>query len=160
MKIEGSRILVTGGSSGIGKETARMLVDRGAKVLITGRDETKTRQVAKEIGSIALAADISTEEGIDQTFEAVEKQLGGLDVLINNAGIGRFGELTEITLKDFEDVFSTNVYGAALAAQKAARIFKEQKRGNIINIASSAGVKGFSHGTVYAASKFALRGMT
>lgn len=160
MKIEGSRILVTGGSSGIGKETARMLVDKGAKVLITGRDETKTREVAKEIGAMALAADISTEEGIDQTFEAVEKQLGGLDVLINNAGIGRFGELTEITLKDFEDVFSTNVYGAALAAQKAARIFKEQKRGNIINIASSAGVKGFSHGTVYAASKFALRGMT
>ncbi|MDX5448660.1 MAG: SDR family oxidoreductase [Bacteroidota bacterium] len=160
MKIEGSRILVTGGSSGIGKETARMLVDKGAKVLITGRDETKTREVAKEIGSMALAADISTEEGIDQTFEAVENKLGGLDVLINNAGIGRFGELTEITLKDFEDVFSTNVYGAALAAQKAARIFKEQKHGNIINIASSAGVKGFSHGTVYAASKFALRGMT
>lgn len=160
MKIEGSRILVTGGSSGIGKETARMLVDKGAKVLITGRDETKTREVAKEIGAMALAADISTEEGIDQTFEAVENQLGGLDVLINNAGIGRFGELTEITLKDFEDVFSTNVYGAALAAQKAARIFKEQKHGNIINIASSAGVKGFSHGTVYAASKFALRGMT
>ncbi|MDX5326020.1 MAG: SDR family oxidoreductase [Bacteroidota bacterium] len=160
MKIEGSRILVTGGSSGIGKETARMLVDKGAKVLITGRDETKTREVAKEIGAMALAADISTEEGVDQTFDAVEKQLGGLDVLINNAGIGRFGELTEITLKDFEDVFSTNVYGAALAAQKAARIFKEQKRGNIINIASSAGVKGFSHGTVYAASKFALRGMT
>ena len=88
------------------------------------------------------------------------QEFGRLDCLINNAGIGKFGLLEDISLQDFEDVYRTNVYGAALMGQYAAKIFKEQNYGNIINIASTAGSKGFAGGTVYASSKFALRGMT
>ena len=89
------------------------------------------------------------------------KQFGKLDCLINNAGIGdSWNEITELDIKAFHRVYDVNVFGAALMASEAARLFKKQKSGNIINISSTAGTKGFANGTVYASSKFALRGMT
>ena len=81
--------------------------------------------------------------------------------MINNAGIGAgFSELTETTLDDFRRVYDVNVFGAAMMGREAAKIFKAQNIGNIVNIASTAALKGFARGTVYSSSKFALRGMT
>ena len=95
------------------------------------------------------------------TYELFLKQFGKLDCLINNAGIGdSWNEITELDMKSFHKVYDVNVFGAALMASEAAKLFKKQKSGNIINIASTAGTKGFANGTVYASSKFALRGMT
>jgi 3-oxoacyl-[acyl-carrier protein] reductase len=91
--------------------------------------------------------------------EAVAK-LGGLDVLINNAGIGNFDLLDNLTIHQFENIYSVNVFGLALLTQEVVKYFKAKDRGDIVNIASMAATKGFSHGTVYASSKFALRGMT
>ena len=161
MIIKNSNILITGGSSGIGKETAKQFIAKGAKVVITGRDETKLNKIATEIGAIPLHFDISILESIsDKAHEAINLLDGKLDVLVNNAGIGVFPELGKITENDLHSVYNTNVFGLALLTQELLPIFKKQQSSNIINIGSTASLKGFARGSVYAASKFALRGMT
>jgi 3-oxoacyl-[acyl-carrier protein] reductase len=161
MNIKDSTYLVTGGSAGIGKETAKLLIEKRGKVAITGRDKSKLEKVAKEIGAFPIHADVSVVTDVHKTYELFLKQFGKLDCLINNAGIGDgWNELTELDMKAFHKVYDVNVFGAALMASEAAKLFKKQKSGNIINIASTAAIKGFANGTVYASSKFALRGMT
>lgn len=161
MIIKDSKILITGGSSGIGKATAKLLADSGAKVAITGRDKDKLELAAKEVNALAIHTDVSKEEDIEQTYKIFIDKFGSLDCLINNAGIGEFPSLEEITLEDFMKVYSVNVFGAALMAKHAAKIFKKQNTGgNIINVASTAALKGFARGSVYSSSKFALRSMT
>jgi 3-oxoacyl-[acyl-carrier protein] reductase len=160
MKIKGSKILITGGSSGIGKAAAKLLAENGASVGITGRDKQKLETVAKEINALAIHTDVSKESDIDLTYKTFLGKFGGLDCLINNAGIGEFPTLEEITLEAFMRVYSVNVFGAALMAKYAAAIFKKQNHGNIINIASTAALKGFARGSIYSSSKFALRSMT
>ena len=160
MKIKDSKILITGGSSGLGKAMAVALVKKGANILITGRDKQKLVSIAKEIGCDYLHFDISNYTLIAENAQKALSLLGGLDVLINNAGIGEFDLLDDINVEQFEKVFSTNVFGLAMLTQEVVRYFKKQNRGNIINIGSTAAAKGFAYGTVYSASKFALRGMT
>ncbi len=161
MNIKDSVFLVTGGSAGIGKATAKMLADKGGKVAITGRDKTKLEKVADEIGVFPILADAAKEEDVNKTYELLLGEFGKLDCLINNAGIGGgWGEITELDMKAFRNVYDVNVFGAAMMGSKAAQIFKKQNYGNIVNIASTAALKGYASGTVYASSKFALRGMT
>ncbi len=161
MEIKNSKILITGGSSGIGKETAKQFIEKGASVLITGRDEDKLNLVAKEIGAIPLHFDISNFNSIPKMAEKAISLLDGrIDVLVNNAGIGVFPQLGEITIEDLRSVYETNVFGLTLLTQEVVKTFKAQNYGNIINLGSSAAIKGFARGSVYAASKFAVRGMT
>lgn len=161
MNIQNSTFLVTGGSAGIGKATAKLLLEKGGKVAITGRDKTKLEKVAKEIGAFPIHADVAKESEVLKTYELFLKQFGRLDCLINNAGIGgSWHDITNLTLEDFHLVYSVNVFGAALMAREASKLFKKQNYGNIINVASTAGTKGYANGTVYSSSKFALRGMT
>lgn len=161
MTIKNSNVLITGGSSGIGKETAIQFIAKGAKVVITGRDETKLNQIATEIGAIPLAFDISDLKSIPQKAKEALTLLGGkIDTLVNNAGIGVFPILGDITEADLLNVYNTNVFGLALLTQELLPMFKTQQSGNIINIGSTASLKGFARGSVYAASKFAVRGMT
>lgn len=160
MKIENARILVTGGSSGIGKQTAQDLIKAGAQVLITGRDGEKLEKVATKMGAHFAKADIATPEGVAATIAAVKSKLGGLDVLINNAGYGEFDRLEDLTWEGFQRVFTTNVYGPAMLASGLVPMLKAQGSGQIINIASTASLKGFALGSMYSASKFALRSMT
>lgn len=161
MTIRGSNIIITGGSSGIGKETAKLFIAKGANVLITGRDKEKLNVISKKIGAIPLHFDISNLSSIpEKAKKAINLLDGKLDVLVNNAGIGVFPEFGKITENDLQSVYSTNVFGLALLTQELLSIFKQQQSGNIINIGSTASLKGFAKGSVYAASKFALRGMT
>jgi len=161
MKIENSTFLITGGSAGIGKATAKMLADKKGKVAITGRDKVKLEKVANEIGAFPIHADAAKDEDINKTYELFLQEFGKLDCLINNAGIGGgWGEITELDMKAFRNVYDVNVFGAAMMGSKAAQLFKKQNYGNIVNIASTAALKGYASGTVYASSKFALRGMT
>jgi 3-oxoacyl-[acyl-carrier protein] reductase len=160
MQIKDSTFLITGGSSGIGKDTAQMLIEKGGKVAITARGKDRLEKTAEEIKAFAINTDVSDPDQIKKTYELFLKEFGKLDCLINNAGIAGGGEIDKLTWQDFEKVYSVNVFGAALMAQKAAELFKKQKYGNIINIASTAGVKGYAGGSVYASSKFALRGLT
>lgn len=161
MKIQDAHVLLTGGSLGIGRETARLLVQHGAKVVITGRDHDRLQQAAAEIGAIPLVFDIADLDQIPaKASEAVGLLGGRVDVLINNAGIGEFGSLQEVTAGQFERVFRTNVFGLALLTREISGHMKAQSSGTIVNIASTAGLKGFAGGTVYSASKFAVRSMT
>jgi 3-oxoacyl-[acyl-carrier protein] reductase len=160
MKLEGSKIIITGGSLGIGKATAKLLVDQGAEVVITGRHNKRLEQAAEETGAFPIVADVSDQKDIERTYREALEYLKGLHCLINNAGIGWSVPVTEINLTDFYKIYSVNVFGAALMTKMAADIFMKQKYGHIINIGSTASKKGYPGGSVYASSKFALRGMT
>lgn len=161
MDLRGANILITGGSSGIGLETARLLIAAGARVAITGRDEAKLHRAAEELKAHAIRADVSKPEDAARMVEDTVRAFGSLNVLINNAGLGHFAPLAELDVADFRRIMDTNVFGAMLAAQAAAKHFiTEGKGGNIVNIASTAGQRGFSGGTAYTATKFALSAMT
>lgn len=161
MDLSNKKVLITGGSSGLGKAMAKLLIEEGAKVAITGRDDQKLKDVAKEIGAFAIHADVSREKDIKNSFAFMQDELGGLDVLINNAGIGSDRKpIDEIDIEEMRKVFEVNVFGLALMGKIAAQIFKKQKHGNIVNIASTSALKGYEGGSVYSASKFAVRGLS
>jgi 3-oxoacyl-[acyl-carrier protein] reductase len=160
MQIKDSVFLITGGSSGIGKAAAKMIIEKGGKAAITARGKERLEKAAKDTRAFPINTDVSKPEDIDKTYDIFLRNFGRLDCLINNAGIAGRGEVDKLKWEDFQRVYSVNVFGAALMAQKAAEIFKKQNYGNIINIGSTAGVKGYAGGSVYASSKFALRGMT
>lgn len=152
--------LVTGGSTGIGRAIAEILISAGAKVAITGRDRGRLDATASEIGAYPIQADVSKEDDVDRTYRMLLAEFGDLDILINNAGVGLFKPLVEMELANFERVMATNVTGAMLMGRGAARIFVDRNGGNIVNIASTASLRGAASGTAYMTSKFALRGMT
>ena len=160
MKLEGATALVTGGSSGIGLAIARTLIAAGARVAITGRDLGRVNAAAAEIGAHPIHADVSKRADVERSWGQVLDAFGHVDILVNNAGIGVFKPLVDLDPADFERVFATNVTGAMLMAREAAKHFIARKRGNIVNIASTAGLRGAANGTAYYGSKFALRGMT
>ncbi|CAI8157728.1 MAG: Sepiapterin reductase [Crocinitomicaceae bacterium] len=158
--LSGKKVLITGGSSGIGKATAIDLVGKGAIVCITGRNKVKLEKVASEINAIPIHFDVSKYNSIAvKTLDAFHT-MGGIDVLINNAGIGEFSKLEDIKINHFESIFATNVFGLTMLTQEVVKFFKTQQYGMIINIGSSAATSGFPSGSVYCASKFALRGLT
>ena len=159
-ELTGKRALVTGGSSGIGLATARALRARGVTVAISGRDGEALSRAAEELGALAVQGDVAVEADAERMVAALEEAAGGIDILINNAGFGRFAPLLETTAEDLESVWRTNVLGAFLVGRAAARRMVAQGSGAIVNIASTAGTRGFGRGTAYASSKFALRGMT
>jgi 3-oxoacyl-[acyl-carrier protein] reductase len=103
---------------------------------------------------------VSKEADVERTYSEVLAKFGDLDILVNNAGVGVFKPLVELELARFKAVFDTNVTGAMLMGREAAKIFIKRSRGNIINIASTAALRGAANGTAYYGSKFALRGMT
>lgn len=160
MDLKDTVFIVTGGSSGIGKATAKLLIEKGARVTITGRNEQKLNKAAEEIGAFAVIADVASEADVATTYRETMDQFGRLDGLINNAGIGDWCPIDEFDVEKMKKVYSVNVFGAAMMAGEAAKIFKEQKSGNIVNIASTASIKGYPKGTIYSSSKFALRSMS
>ncbi len=160
MDISNARVLVTGGSRGIGKETARLLVERGAKVAICGRDDATCQEAASELGCLGIRADVAEAADVQSLIEQTVQGLGGYDVLINNAAIGTFGKLVDTDPADMERVWRVNVLGAFLVAQATAKHFVAAGKGDIVNVGSTAARKGFEGGTAYASSKFALSGLT
>jgi len=160
MNLKGATVLVTGGSNGIGLAIAKTLGHAGARVAITGRDENRLAAAATAIGAHPIRADVAREADVLRSYQEVFQAFGHLDVLVNNAGFGVMKPLVEMDLASFSQVFATNVTGAMLMAREAARHFVERKSGHIINIGSTAAVRGAPKGTAYYGSKFALRGMT
>lgn len=160
MKIEGAVALITGGSEGIGRGLAEALKAKGAKVTITGRRKEALEAVAAELGVEAIVGDVGVEADAVRTVQQVVERHGRLDILINNAGYGIFGSLVETSLEDLQKLYQTNVFGAFLMAREAAKQFITQDSGQLINISSTAGLRGGPGGTAYYSSKFALRGMT
>ena len=160
MEINTAKVLITGGSSGIGYETAKLLRSKGAQVVICGRNKEAIEKAAKELDVYGFKADVAKEADVAALFDFTLKTLGGLNVLINNAGIGYFAPLVSTSMDEFQNIWDVNVKGLVLCGQAAARHFVAENTGNIINISSSAGLKGFAYGTAYVATKFAVTGIT
>ena len=160
MELKNAKVLITGGTTGIGYATAKLLKDNGAQVVICGRNKEHLDKAIKETGVSGMTADVSREEDISRLFEYAIDTMGDLNVLVNNAGFGYYSPLTETSAEDLRQMWETNVLGAFLAGKYAARHFIMKDTGNIINISSSAGKRGFANGSAYVASKFALSGLT
>src|SRR5579863_4516871 len=160
MDLRNKVALITGGTAGIGRATAQSLKAAGARVAITGRDERRLAETASALGVLPIHADVSKEDDVQRTYRELMEHFGDLDILVNNAGIGFFKSLADFDTASFEAVFATNVTGAMMMAREATKIFISKKSGNIVNVASTAALRGAPNGTAYYASKFALRGMT
>ena len=160
MDLTNAAVLVTGGSCGIGLETARVLRARGARVAICARHADMLEAAAKEIGALAVVADVSKEDEVQRLIGTVVKEYSDYNVLINNAGFGAFTPLVDLTAEEFFRVWQTNVLGAMLVARESAKSFVGRDYGNIVNICSTAGQRGFVNGSSYCASKFALHALT
>lgn len=160
MNLKNATALVTGGSSGIGLAIAKALVNAGARVAITGRNKKRLNEAATAIGAHPIAADVSSEDDVKRTYRELFDTFGHLDILVNNAAFGERRALVDMERDKFEAILQTNVVGMMLMSREAAKHFIERKGGNIVNIGSTAGVRGAANGTSYYASKFAVRGMT
>ncbi|MHC4136967.1 MAG: SDR family oxidoreductase [Planctomycetota bacterium] len=160
MDLNGAKALVTGGSEGIGRAIAAALHQEGCDVVITARRRELLEATAADLDVGWICGDVGREEDAVRTVREFVDRHGRIDILINNAGFGIFAELVDTDLARLEEVYRTNVYGAFLMAREAARHFVRQESGHLVNISSTAGTKGFSGGTAYASSKFALKGMT
>src|SRR2546426_5993102 len=116
MNLQNSTALVTGGSSGIGFAIAQMLIQNGARVAITGRDERKLKEAANALKAHPIRADVANEADVQRTLGEFLKAFDHLDILVNNAGVGVFKNLVDMEKAGFEAVFATNVTGAMLMA--------------------------------------------
>jgi 3-oxoacyl-[acyl-carrier protein] reductase len=160
MNLKNATALITGGSSGIGLAIAQTLAEAGSKVAITGRDEGRLKTASKTVQAHTIKADVGSEEDVKRTYREFFDKFGHLDILVNSAGYGVRRQLVDMDLAKFESIMRTNVTGTMLMSREAARHFIERKRGNIVNLASTAALRGAANGTAYYGSKFAVRGMT
>ncbi len=160
MELKNAKVLVTGGSGGIGFEVAKQLIAQGAKVAICGRNKEKLQQAAQSIGAFPILADVSKEEDVVKMVAAVISEFGDFNVLINNAAFGFFAPLVDTPTEKFNELLATNLTGAMMVGRESAKYFVGKSYGNIVNISSTAGQAGFASGTAYVATKFALKGMT
>ena len=158
MSFEGCRVLVTGSTSGIGEAIATRFADDGAHVVVTGRDEPRGRAVAARLGGRAtfIAADLSTLDGPSALADAAEKRLGGVDVLVNNAGVYSFAASPDIGGDAFDAMFTLNVRGAYLLTTALLPRMAERGQGAVVNITTAAAYQGFPGAAAYGASKAAL----
>ncbi len=160
MDLKNAAVLVTGGSCGIGFETARLLRARGARVAVCARHPDMLDSAAALMGALPIVADVSHEDDVKRLIATVVKEYSDYNVLINNAGFGAFTPLVDLTAEEFFRVWQTNVLGAMLVARESTKHFVGRSYGNIVNISSTAGQRGFANGSAYCASKFALHALT
>jgi 3-oxoacyl-[acyl-carrier protein] reductase len=166
LALENKVCLVTGGTRGIGRAIAEMLLAEGALVVVCGRWlESVTRAVsemdARWPGKVkGKAADVSVHEDVHALFEFVDRETGGLDVLVNNAGVGIFAKVSQFTLQQWDKMIHTNLSGAFYCSREALSRFADRGAGYIVNISSLAGKNAFAGGTAYNASKFGLNGFS
>jgi 3-oxoacyl-[acyl-carrier protein] reductase len=157
--VEGQVAWVTGGTSGIGLEIAKELAARGIRVAVTGRSQEKL-DVTSQLGFLALQCDMSVESEVHQAHQSIERELGPVDILINNAGISPFTKFSETSIEEFDEVIRINLTGYFLAAKAVLPSMYERKSGAIVQMLSIASIKAFAGGAAYIASKFGALGFT
>lgn len=165
-KLEGKVALITGAGQGIGRAIALRLADDGADIAIVDMNETKMNDVAGQVRdrgrkAATFKADVSKRDEVYAAIEHAEKQLGGFDIMVNNAGIAQVQPLSEVTPEELDKILKINVAGVLWGIQAAAKKFKQRKtKGKIISASSIAGHDGFAMLGAYSATKFAVRALT
>ncbi len=156
------RVVVTGGASGIGAATAARFLDEGARVVVIDRDEAGCRRLAERGPRLAgiVTADVGEPEAVARAFDEVDRTLGGLDVLINNAGISIRHAFVDITPAEWREVLRVNLEGAFYVAQQAARRMRAGGGGVILNMGSTNALTGYPWYADYNASKAGLVALT
>jgi NAD(P)-dependent dehydrogenase (short-subunit alcohol dehydrogenase family) len=152
--------VITGGSKGIGLAIARAFLDRGMQVTITGRNETDLRGAAERLGSAAsvhaVVADVRTPADAQRTIDETVARFGGVDVLVNNAGVGKFASVADMSIESWRQVIDTNLSGVFYCTHAVLPEMRRRGGGYIINISSLAGKNAFTGGAAYCASKAGL----
>ena len=158
--------LITGASQGIGRAIALRLAKNGVDIAIVAQNKEKMDAVAKEVQALGrratvFVADVRNRDQVYAAVDYAEKELGGFDIMVNNAGIAQVQPLSEVTPQEVEAIFKVNIEGVLWGIQAAAKKFKARgHKGKIINASSVAGHNGFAMLGVYSATKFAIRGLT
>ena len=164
--LEGRTAVVTGATRGIGYAIAEALADSGATVVISGRSEAGVAEAVRRLTNetqrkvIGKAADVRASAEVEDLFEWIDRETGGPDVLVNNAGIGLFRSTAELTVEEWQRTLDTNLSGVFYCSRAVLARFKNRGGGYIINIGSLAGKDAFAGGAAYNASKFGLTGLT
>ena len=153
--LKDKRVLITGGASGIGFATARRFLEEDAKVVILDRDAAACQRAQKELPGLsgAILADVSDDQAVKRAFEELDALFGGLNVLINNAGISIRNPFMEITPEQWRTVVSVNLNGVFYVAQQAARRMLAGEGGVILNMGSTNGLMGYHYYADYNATK-------
>jgi meso-butanediol dehydrogenase/(S,S)-butanediol dehydrogenase/diacetyl reductase len=166
MTIKGKVALITGAGQGIGRAIALRLANDGADIAVVDLNEEKMEAVADEVRAAGrkatvFKADVSKRDEVYAAVDHAEKELGGFDIIVNNAGIASIQAIAEATPEEVEKIFKVNVEGVLWGIQAAGAKFKERnQKGKIISASSIAGHEGFPLLGVYSATKFAVRGLT
>jgi 3-oxoacyl-[acyl-carrier protein] reductase len=163
--LTGKAAIVTGGSRGIGLALARLLAERGAGVVVSGRDADRLQSAVKSLEGLAgrvvgVVADAAKREDADHLIERAREHLGRLDILVNNAGITRDALLVRMKDDDWDRVMAVNLRGVFFMTRAASKVMLRQKSGRIINITSTAGAMGNAGQTNYSAAKAGVIGLT
>lgn len=165
MQLHDKRVVLTGASSGIGREVAQLLAARGARLLLVGRRAEALQEVEKSIratGGIAscVVADLTSGDGPQAVVAEANRTLGGVDLLINNAGVSSFGAFADTDPAMIEMIYRTNIVAPALLTRALLPQMIAQGHGRIVNLGSIFGSLGFAWFAAYSSSKYALRGFS
>ncbi len=152
--------VVTGAGQGIGREIARVLTEHGATVVLADIDADLAKQTAEELGGVGVPCDVTSEEQMRSLVADTVRDLGRLDVFVNNAGITRDASLKKMTVDNFDTVIRVHLRGTFLGVREASAVMREQKSGSIVNISSLSGKSGNPGQTNYSAAKAGIVGLT
>jgi NAD(P)-dependent dehydrogenase (short-subunit alcohol dehydrogenase family) len=164
--LKGKSAVVTGSTRGIGRAIARALAELGASVVVCGRSkeasETAAGELAGETGAavVGQACNVADSQQVATLFARAQAEFGGIDVVVNNAGLGIFSPMVDLTDDDWHRVIETNLTGVFYCSREAVRGFRKRGGGYLFQIGSLAGKNPFAGGSVYNASKFGLRGFS
>lgn len=163
--MKGKNALVTGAGKGIGRAVALALAAEGVNVGLLARTESQLAEVADEVRKLgvkaaAVTADVADRTAVEQAVTQVQQELGSIDILINNAGIGTFGKFLEMEPTEWEKIIQVNLLGVYYTTHAVLPEMIERQTGDIINISSTAGQRGAAVTSAYSASKFGVMGLT
>jgi 3-oxoacyl-[acyl-carrier protein] reductase len=163
--LNGKVAIITGAGKGIGKALALALAKENVQVGLMARSEKDLEQVANEIKAMGVNAiyhhaDVSKRNEVEIAVQFIQKKLGAVDILINNAGTGKFGKFLELTAEEWEYQIKVNLLGVYYVTRALLPEMIERKTGDIINVSSTAGLRGSALTSAYSASKFGVMGLT
>ncbi|MBN9299964.1 MAG: 3-ketoacyl-ACP reductase [Filimonas sp.] len=163
--LKGKVALITGAGKGIGKSAAIALANEGVHLGLVARTAADLEALQALVSNtgvqVAIAtADVADRESVEKAVAQIQQELGKIDILINNAGVGKFGGFMDLSPEDWENIVKVNLFGTYYVTRAVLPSMIERKTGDIINISSTAGLRGAAVTSAYSASKFAVMGMT